>query len=125
MKKADVFLIIGLFLVGMIAFAWNAASSSRDLSAPKVEIYVNGTIFQRPILPTNEVHRVEIETQYGTNVLLVSLDGVEMIAADCESQDCVHTPKQTVSGGTIACLPHRVLVKLSGNFSSEVDAIAR
>ena len=58
-------------------------------------------------------------------MLEVDADGAKMVSADCVSQTCVHTPKQTGPGGLIACLPHRVLVKLSGDFDGEgVDAIA-
>ncbi|MDR2931659.1 MAG: NusG domain II-containing protein [Oscillospiraceae bacterium] len=47
-----------------------------------------------------------------------------MTDADCPSLDCVHAPAISSPGQVIACLPHRVLVRLTGGEEGEVDAVA-
>jgi hypothetical protein len=125
MKKTDIFIIFILLAVGVAAVGLNALK--KNSGEAKVEIYVDGELYDT-IIPTGEERLVDIRTQYGYNRLMVYPDGVKMIEADCPSQTCVHTSKRSlsggISGGVIACLPHKVLVKVTGGDEGEVDAIA-
>ena len=123
MKSFDIILIGALCLLGAIAFLLSDVFAGDVSGHARVEIYVNGNL-EQTVSPAVEPQEIVIETEKGTNTLLVDAQGAKMIAADCHSQDCVHTAKQTTAGGVIACLPHRVLVKLTGDFEGGVDAIA-
>lgn len=48
-------------------------------------------------------------------------DGVQVLSADCPTQDCVHTGKVTKSGQSIVCLPARIVVRLEGG-APDADA---
>ncbi len=79
-----------------------------------------------------EVARVDLSSADGTGVaeyagngcvLRVSFapDGVQVIYADCPTQDCVHTGKVTKSGQSIVCLPARIVIRLEGG-APDADA---
>jgi len=121
MKKYD-FYIIGLVLAVSLAFYTFGmrGGGGRGMTA---EIYVDGMLYKSAALSEDE-QTIEINSESGQNVLMVYADGIKMISADCPTQTCVHTPKQSISGGVIACLPNKVIVRLSGEHDSEVDVIA-
>ncbi len=48
-------------------------------------------------------------------------DGVQVVYADCPTQDCVHTGKVTKSGQSIVCLPARIVIRLEGG-APDADA---
>ena len=52
-------------------------------------------------------------------------DGVRVEAADCPTQDCVHTGVISRGGQSIVCLPARIIIRLEGGPPPEtaVDAV--
>lgn len=52
-------------------------------------------------------------------------DGVRVEAADCPTQDCVHTGIISRGGQSIVCLPARIIIRLEGGPPPEtvVDAV--
>lgn len=58
----------------------------------------------------------------GTNVCEIADGTVRMTEADCPDQLCVHQKEISSSGGTIVCLPNRVVLSVAGG--GETDAIA-
>ena len=123
MKKYD-YIIIGITLIiGIFALIFNNSYNKKFYHDLKAYIYVDGELYKTVLLADN-IGDIEIKTAYGNNTLSVFHDGVKMVYADCNSQTCVKTHKLTTSGSVIACLPHRILVKLSGKGAEEVDIIA-
>lgn len=122
MNKTDVCLILGvLLLAGALWLLW---PSGVDEDALTAEIYVAGELKERIPLPA-QATELEIEGMDGWNRVLLEPDGVRVIDADCANLDCVHSGKLTAAGWVIACLPHRVLIRLAGRPDGEVDAVAR
>ncbi len=113
MKKLDICLIAAALLAAALLaafFYWRGAQPSARVYA---EVYVDGELTRRLDLP-DEPRELEIQGVGGRNVLLLEPDGVRMLEADCASRDCVRHPKITRPGSVIACLPHRVLIRLGG-----------
>ena len=48
-------------------------------------------------------------------------DGVQVLNADCPTQDCVHTGIIKRGGQSIVCLPARIVIRLEGG-ASDADA---
>ena len=120
MKKYDFYIIIFMVITSAGFFFMNIPKSGSKMSA---EIYVEGKLYKNVPLK-NEEQKIEIETESGHNTLMVYSDGIKMIYADCPTGTCVHTAKQSLKNSVIACMPHKILVKLTGNDNSEVDIIA-
>ena len=65
---------------------------------------------------------VEINTEYGRNVLTIENGSAYMSEADCSGKDCMSFGKINRPGQVILCLPHKVSVTISGEGGT--DAIS-
>ena len=63
---------------------------------------------------------VQLEVSQGESGL-----GLYVAAADCPTQDCVHTGTITREGQSIVCLPARIIIRLEGGerVDTGVDAV--
>lgn len=124
MKRADWVVVASVLIAAGALFLLTRALSGTAKEPPAVKVFVGGTLTDT--LPLKQsAYEVTIEGGAGVNRLLVEPDGVRVAYADCASQVCVHTGKITVPGQMIACLPHRLLIRLTGGEEeSEVDAVA-
>ena len=58
---------------------------------------------------------IEVQTDWGTNTVLVESDGVSVTQADCPDLLCVQQGKITTSAIPIACVPHHLTVQIEGS----------
>ena len=127
LKKGDLVIVVSALLLACIALL--AVSSRRGGNGAQgmvAEIYMDGQLTRTISLSEKEQEQeLRLESLYGYNVLLVGPQGARMIEADCRNQDCVHSGVQNQPGGVIACLPHRLLIRLSGGKGAKYDAITR
>ena len=66
----------------------------------------------------------EIRTEDGTNTLCIR-DGEAFIsAADCPGGDCMRMGRIGESGGSIVCLPHRLVIRIESG-EEEIDVLVR
>ena len=124
LKKGDLIIIavlLAVSLIGIAAFAWQGSSGTQGLSA---EIYQDGRLHKIAVLADDE-QELRFTSAAGYNVLQIGPQGVRMLESDCSNQDCVRTGWQSRQGSIIACLPHRLLVRLSGETEAEFDAVSR
>ena len=124
MKRADLIITAVFLLFALASVGVKAIMSYADKGTARVEIYVEGELYKTVLLYEGE-QQVEIHTASGSNTVAVYSDGVRVVYADCASQACVNTGKVSTSGGVIACLPHRMMVKLAGDMGGGLDAVAR
>jgi len=124
LKKGDVIIIAALLLAALLWLAvlrWTERGGVQSLQA---EIYLEGRLLQTVALADGE-RELRLESAAGYNVLQIGAEGVRIAEADCHNQDCVHAGWQNRAGGLIACLPHRLLILLSGEEEADFDAISR
>ena len=108
-NKAEILLICGLLLfAGAAALIMEFAFASGSYAV----VYVDGEEYGRYQL--SEDAEVEILTEYGKNVLVIS-DGVaDVTYADCPDGTCVRSTDTYRTGEMIVCLPHRLMVRIEG-----------
>lgn len=132
MKRGDI-LLIGLVVVIAAAFLvprWLGGDSSEKYhNETKVaKITVDGKLY-RTVELTKEEQTIEIKTEFGYNLLKVHDYGIQMIDADCPDDICLTFGFVDRVGGTIVCLPNKVLVEVEGETGTgegdEVDVIAK
>lgn len=122
-RIGDIFVILAALLVSAVLFLVFSPVFGAQ-GAARAEVYAGGALIRTLELKSGPYEAL-IETDSGVNRLLVERDGVRVISADCHSQTCVHTGKISGSGQVIACLPHRLIIKLAGpDGGSGVDAVA-
>ena len=119
MKKADIILIISvLLLAGAIALGLGAFGREGEL----VRVEVNGKPYT--VMSLDLDASLEIKTEHGTNLLVIKDGRAEISDADCPDKICVKHRSISKTGESIICLPHRVVVTITGGGGTEPDAVA-
>ena len=116
MKKMD-------FLVILIALVIAGVFSAFTLTGKKgdtVEVVVDGEMVTSFTLGANVEY--EINTEFGKNILVIKDGKAEIIDADCRDKICVKHAAISKKGESIICLPHRLIVRISGQ-SEDTDGI--
>ena len=108
-----ILLLAGLVLVLCVYLTSTAGET--------VIISVDGEVLYE--LPLVEDTELLIETEDGNNLLIIQNGRVWMEEADCPDKLCVEHSAISRSGQSIICLPHKVVVSISGNSEAEVDQV--
>ncbi len=119
MKKTD-FIIIAVALAAALA-VFLFFRGGKEAAPAEVQVYLNGALYKS--FPLSE-NTIKIESENGYNIIKTDGGGARIIEADCENGDCVKSGKITSSAQIIACLPHRLVVRLSGAGETGADVIA-
>ena len=115
--RNDILLILALLLVS--AAVWGAVALTRK-PGDLVIVEINGE--QYASFPINEDTRIEIPTEGGhVNVLVIEGGKAYIESADCPDKLCVKSRAISGAGESIICLPHKLVVRISGE--SGVDAV--
>jgi len=122
MKKADIYIIISILIPALIGAVILYTTNTHK--SKTVEIYVAGELYSTHPLSPNQNDIIIHTTENNYNIIRIEADGVYMAEANCRSQICVLSGKHSHIGQMIACLPHRVLVRLTGQAEGGIDAIA-
>ncbi|MDR2501651.1 MAG: NusG domain II-containing protein [Oscillospiraceae bacterium] len=113
MKRGD-FLIIALVAAGILLLWLTARADSDGADAVTAEIIIDGE-FYKSVKITQLRQELVLVSARGISVLLIQDGAVSMARADCPSQDCVKSGAHRAAGDFIACLPNRILVRLTGD----------
>lgn len=119
-KKADIFLLIALIVIGgFISFGSVAGSVSGDT----VLVSVNGEPYGTYDLSKDQ--EVVINSNGHTNHITIKSGTVQMSSSDCRNQVCVNTGSISMTHEKIVCLPNKVVVEIrSSNGGGEYDVIS-
>ena len=114
MKKGDVFVIV---IAVVLAVAWMLISHEGSVAA----IYVDGELYKR--IPLSEDSEVVVESEYGTNTVVIKDGEVSVVDASCDGKDCeAETISETAH--SIVCLPNRLCIMIEkAKTENETDVI--
>lgn len=116
------FILIGVLLAtSLIAFVVIQYLIKKP--GDKVIIKVDGEIVKELSLSEDTKFTVHGH-KGGYNEIIIEYGYVKIDSADCPDELCVHTGTIDKSGETIVCLPHRVVVEVTG-WEKELDAEVR
>lgn len=112
--KGDLMLAAGIVMLCALLFLipWLSATGGDTVVVEK-----DGKPFGRYAL--DEDRTVDIDSH---NRLVIRDGEAFMEWADCPDGDCLRQGKLDKTGGSIVCLPHRVVITVAGD--SGVDAVA-
>lgn len=120
MKKRD---WIAAAVILAVALFFGIAGRLTAKSAQSLRISVDGETYG--IYSLDENREVAIGD---TNVCRIQDGKVRMIQADCPDQICVHTAEISVDGGSIVCLPNRIVLEIisdqADDSGNEVDSVS-
>lgn len=95
----------------------------RPAAGNTAEIYVDGALYRRVELgKITAPERIEVRTERGVNVILAEPGRIRVESADCPDQVCVEAGWLEASAAPIVCLPHRVVIKLTGETAMDAEA---
>lgn len=108
--KKDI-LVIGLILVfALLSFVVLKATRERGAFA---EVSINGEVVATYSL--DEDRRETFRTKDGAyNTLCIEDGKVHIIEADCRDGLCIQQGKKSDIGETIVCLPHKLVITVTG-----------
>lgn len=112
------FIIVGVILVvAIVGFAGvklYGAHNSADI------VKITGPDGLLVELPLDEDTRYVVETDLGTNTVVVENATVHIEDADCKNHDCMDQGTITMPGQQLICLPHELVVQIvPGDSSTE------
>lgn len=119
--RSDLLLLGGLAAVGLALFA--LLSLVRD-DGVQVLVRVDGVVTQRFSLSEPRSYTIQTRDE-GVNELRIDDGAVWLESANCPDCLCVKQGKIRYAGESIICLPHGVVVELSGQDELALDAVTQ
>ncbi|MEA4815263.1 MAG: NusG domain II-containing protein [Lachnospiraceae bacterium] len=120
MKRADIFLILGVLIVALAAcFFVVPKSGTGDIAV----ISVDGKEYKTVSLFEDSKTVIEIEGR--KNVITVKDGEVYMESASCPDKLCVLQGKISKDGESIVCLPNKVVIEVFSKEKTSVDAVSK
>lgn len=104
-----------------------AAVFSAIFAVPKgggsyAEIYCGGSLVKTMYLNVNDTYRYEYEGHY--NIITVEGGKISVTGSDCEDGICRNYPSLNTAGGTIICLPNKLLIIVKGEYEG-IDGVIK
>ncbi|MEE0751636.1 NusG domain II-containing protein [Frisingicoccus sp.] len=119
MKKGDIILVCIVLLLGIAGFFVIKYMNRED--GGTLTVTVDGKIYETYDLDKDQEVSLEIDGWY--NRFEIRDGRVSMIEADCPDHYCVDHAAIDKVNETIVCLPHRVVLEITGGGEEkEVDA---
>ena len=112
MKKRDFLLIAGILVIACVAFLLRGVFSGEH---HQIRITVDGEIYGTYSLDEDQTIRIN-----DTNTCRIENGTARMIQADCPDHLCMKQNPVDKNGGTITCLPNRVVIEAVGG-KDDVD----
>ncbi len=116
-RKNDIILIAAAAIIAAVIFIGGAAGRAHG-GIPELEITVNGKVYGT--YPLDKDQKIDIN---GTNKCEIKDGSVRMTGSTCHNKICVHSKAIDKNGGSIVCLPNRVVLKITGT-ETKYDSIA-
>lgn len=112
-------LVIAGLILALAASITMALALHRSHGQIYAEVWQDGVLLERVPLTETTNRMIDLD---GHNTIILEGLTARMAAADCQDQVCVRTGTLTRAGQAAVCLPHKVVLRLTGQ-KNEVDAI--
>lgn len=113
--RNDILLVATVLLIAAAVFLFYKFTSDDGYA---VVVLVDGT--EKAVYSLSEDIETVIETENGYNTLVI-YDGCAAITdADCPDGICVRHQEISMSGETIVCLPHKLVVEVVSQSESDI-----
>jgi len=101
---------------------WGIMMIIQSKNGERVLIKIDGKIYEECSLSENKT--IKIDNKYGMNVIVIKDKHVFAETADCPDKYCVNQGKISKSGQMIVCMPHKLVVEITGS-KKKLDSVAR
>ena len=123
MKRGDrAMLYILVMILAVSGVVWGIRYMTAVPDVMSAEITRDGKLLQRVLLKKGDAAReFVVEYNGGLNRLKAEDGKIAVIEADCPDKDCVKRGWLKKPGDSVICLPHRLVIRITGQ--SEVDGV--
>ena len=121
-KIGDFIVILAIIFVSMSIFFVTGRNLTSENGEKYVVITVDGKEYERAPLENND-QIINVESNYGTNVIKIENNSVRSIEASCPDQVDVIQGAIYEPGEMIVCLPNRMIVEIIQDKITELDVI--
>lgn len=112
-------IILCIFLLASVAAAYLWL---RPAGGHVARVYVDGELLYTIDLDALTERKVyTVKTDRGVNVVVAEPGRIRVESADCPDQVCVDFGWLSDSAAPIVCLPHRLVIRLSGDASVDAE----
>ncbi len=121
-KRNDLIFAAAVVIVAvLILFGYNWGVKKEGIY---VRVMVDGKVYGE--YPLNEERRVQIEYegQDWENELVIDGKKASVVSADCPDGLCIRQKAISKTGESIICLPHKLVITITGGGEAEYDGIA-
>ena len=119
--KHDLILLAAFLIIGAVILLF--MNRQKETEGAYALITLDAKEYAR--LPLNEDTVLCIDSDKGTNKVVVSDKEVYVESADCPDQICVDHAHIRYNDETIVCLPHRLIITIISEEGSDTDAISQ
>lgn len=124
LKKLDIVIIVLLIGLSFTPHLIFAKTWSKDYSSTYASIKISGKFYKDiPLSSSNGEQTFVIETDHGSNTILVKDDTIQIIDADCYDKLCVKQGTISKVGQSVICLPNELIIEIKGEESKDSDLI--
>lgn len=121
MKKLDFVIIIIVIFIALLGFLYIQYGRDTDFDNKKVEIYIDGELYDSYRLTDDINEEIVIKTELGTNIIKLYDNGANIIDSDCPDKICVNDGFISDPGEMLVCLPNKVVVEIKGQKDDKID----
>ncbi|MFO7887810.1 MAG: NusG domain II-containing protein [Eubacteriales bacterium] len=122
MTKYDKVLIVCVVIISLFGM-YIVKERASNYNKKYVEIKVDGEEHSKYVLDNNIDKEIEVITDKGYNIIHIQNGKVLVKESDCNNQLCVRKGVIEEPGEIIVCLPHKVVVQITGS-SEDLDSIS-
>lgn len=118
------FVFAGAVLLAAFA-VWLLFHSVYGKEGARVQIRQNGEVYAEYSLAEDREVRIADGASGGSNVLVVKSGRVYVSEADCPDKLCVEQKSISRTGESIVCLPHKLVITITGGEEAAYDGFAQ
>ena len=118
-RPADIILAIGLIVLG---FALSFYLAMGQDEGGQVEVRTAGELYG--VYSLDEDQTVTVKQGSSENEFEIKDGQVRMLHANCHNHDCIQQGAISRTGETIVCLPHKLVLEVTGG-EEEFDVVAQ
>lgn len=124
LTKGDKILIVVLIIFSLF-FAYYMSTVDKGIEGKYVSVQINGKEINKiPFSDKIIGEKLEVETEFGRNVLEFGENEVKIIEASCLDKLCIKQGSITKVGELIVCLPNRLVIEIKNdNSNSQIDNV--
>ena len=120
MRRKDLFLLLCIVAAAaVIALFMRLAGSA---NGAEIIVSVDGETFGTYSLSVDRT--IDVENEFGHNRIIIKGGSAYMEFADCPDKYCMTYKPISKTNENIICLPHRLVVRVTGA-ESEIDAVTQ